>query len=118
LCRGLGRIIADDSYFALVESAEDLYKADLRFIGVVKTATCRYPKAELSGIEFRSRGDRIGLLSFDEAKQPWNMTFTCVDRDRRHFMSTCSSLAPGTPFMRTRLRQVSMDSNAPQGSSS
>jgi Transposase IS4 len=34
-----GRIVAADTYFASVESAEDLYKAGLRFIGAVKTAT-------------------------------------------------------------------------------
>jgi hypothetical protein len=64
-----GHIVAADSYFASVESAEVLYKAGLRFIR--------------------------------------------VDRERRYFVSTCSSLAPGTLYMRKRLRQVSMESNAP-----
>jgi hypothetical protein len=42
------------------------------------------------------------------------MAFTGVDRDRRYFLSSCSSLAPGTPHMRKRLQQVGMESNAPR----
>jgi hypothetical protein len=41
------------------------------------------------------------------------MAFTWVGRDRRYFVSTCSSLAPGTPYTRSRLRQVSVEPNAP-----
>jgi hypothetical protein len=40
------------------------------------------------------------------------MALTWVDRDRRYFASTCSSLAPGTSYMLKRLRHVSMESNA------
>jgi Transposase IS4 len=108
-----GRIVAADSYFASVESAEGLHKAGLRFIGVVQTATRRYPMFELSRIEFGSRGDRVGSLSLNEAQEPWNMAFTWVDRDRRYFMSTRSSLPPATPYTQNRLQQVSMASNAP-----
>jgi Transposase IS4 len=92
-----GRIVAANSCFASVESAEEVHKAGLRFIGVFKTGTRRYPMYKLSRIEFGSRGDRIGLLSLNEAKEPWIMEFTWVDRDRRYFVSTCSTLAPGTP---------------------
>jgi Transposase IS4 len=81
-----GRIVGADSYFASVESAEELYKAGLRFIGVLKTATRRYPMSEESRIEFGSRGDRVVLLSLHEAREPWIVAFTWVDRDRRYFV--------------------------------
>jgi hypothetical protein len=41
------------------------------------------------------------------------MAFTWVDRDRRYFVSTCSSLVPETPYVRKQLRHMSMESNAP-----
>jgi hypothetical protein len=89
-----------------------LYKAGLRFIGVVKTATRRYPMSELSRIEFGSRGDSVGIISLNVAREPLIMAFPWVDLDRRYFVSTCSSLAPGTPYTRKRMRQVSMEPNA------
>jgi Transposase IS4 len=61
-----GRIVAADSGFNSVEGAEELYKAGLRYIGVVKTATRRYPMSALQ-IEFCSSGGRVGLLSLIEA---------------------------------------------------
>jgi hypothetical protein len=41
------------------------------------------------------------------------MAFTWVDLNRRYFVSTCSSLSPRTPYTRKRLRQVSLEPNAP-----
>lgn len=40
-----GRVVVADSYFAAVEATRELYKIGLRFVGVVKTATKRYPMA-------------------------------------------------------------------------
>jgi hypothetical protein len=64
----------------------------------------------LSRLELQDRGDRRGLLAIDaETKQPNLLSFVWVDRDRRYFISTVSSLAEGTPFVRNRLRQVVED---------
>jgi Transposase IS4 len=54
-----GRILVADSYFASVESVVELYKAGLRFIGIVRTATRRYPISELSRIDFGARAIRL-----------------------------------------------------------
>lgn len=37
------RLVVADSYFASVQAAEELFKVGLRFTGVVKTATKRFP---------------------------------------------------------------------------
>jgi hypothetical protein len=38
-----GRGLCADSYFASVASAEEMMRLGIRFIGVVKTATKKYP---------------------------------------------------------------------------
>ena len=45
------RGVCADSYFASVTSAEELMKIGLRFIGVVKTATKKFPMSYLSSIK-------------------------------------------------------------------
>ena len=53
------RGVSADSCFSSVSSAEELMKIDLRFIGVVKTATKIFPGAYLSSVEFdQGRGQR------------------------------------------------------------
>ena len=42
------RVVCADSYFTLIESAELLYLNGLKCIGVVKTATRKYPMAHLA----------------------------------------------------------------------
>jgi hypothetical protein len=54
---GSWRVVAADSYFASVETAVELYKVGLRFVGVVKTATKRFPMAALASVEFSGRGN-------------------------------------------------------------
>ena len=46
------RGVCADSYFASVSSAEEMLRIGLRFIGVVKTATKKFPMTYLSSIEF------------------------------------------------------------------
>ena len=45
-------IVCADSYFASVTDAEESWKHRLRFIGVIKTATRKFPRAYLSTIDF------------------------------------------------------------------
>ena len=38
-----GRLVCANSYFASVQAAETMYREGFKFIGVVKTATRKYP---------------------------------------------------------------------------
>ena len=53
---GTNRIVCADSYFASVEAADEMAKIGLRFIGLVKTSTTRFPLQYLSSVEFTQRG--------------------------------------------------------------
>ncbi len=95
-----------DSYFASVQSAIRLYKMGLRFIGVVKTASKGYPMHHLQRVELPGgKGDYKALLSRDEDSDCSLLAFVWADRDRRYFISTCSSTAAGAPIKRRRWRQ-------------
>jgi Transposase IS4 len=53
---GTNRIVCADSYFASVQGAEHLLSMGLRFIGVVKTASRKFPmKALASNRDERAR---------------------------------------------------------------
>ena len=102
-----------DSYFASVSAAIRLKEIGLRFIGVVKTATKEYPMQYLGSIPLPGgRGSRKGLLTTDEATGCQLMSFVWVDRDRRYFISTCSSLEEGTKISRMRWTQADKRLNA------
>lgn len=51
-----GRIFCVDSYFSSVQAAETLKKIGLNYIGLVKNATKRFPKKDLSEHVFSNRG--------------------------------------------------------------
>ena len=106
------RVVCADSYFASVNTAEEMAKMGLRFIGVVKTATRKYPMAYLSNVELLSRGDRTGLIRKDADEQATMMAFVWMDRERRYFVANTSSLAEGEPYTRTRWRQISDEADA------
>jgi len=101
-------IVVADSYYASVQAALRLKTIGLHFIGTVKTATREYPMAYLSSrIMAGGKGERHGVLSTDVASGTALMAFCWVDRDRRYFIPTCSSLAMGPPCVRRRWRQTS-----------
>jgi hypothetical protein len=102
------RIVCADSYFASVTTARVLLGMGLKFIGVVKTATRQFPQAYLSEFEMRQRGDRKGLVAYAEQDPtvPELLAFVWMDRDRRNFISSCSSLQEGREFVRNRWRQI------------
>jgi Transposase IS4 len=109
------RLVCADSYFASVASAEALLQFNLRFIGVVKTATRRFPYQFLHEKELTGRGDRFGLVSVDQhTGVPKYLAFVFVDRNRQYFIATAGSMDPGEPCKRTRWRQlVHVDTNLP-----
>jgi len=105
------RIVCADSYFASVTAAKELMKIGLRFIGVVKTATRKYPMAHLAALELQTRGERKGLTTVDGDGVRF-LAYVWMDRDRRYFISTASSLAPGAAYSRHRWRQVDTTPNS------
>ena len=111
-----GRIVIADSYFASVEAARELFKIGLRFIGVVKTATKRFPMATLAAVQ-SNRGEWKGLMHRGESSDPRDpdlLAFMWTDTNRRFFIASASSLTAAAPILRTRLRQVETeDPNAP-----
>ena len=107
------RVVCADSYFASVPAAEELMKMKLRFIGVVKTATKRFPVSYLSNLELQTRGDCraiYGTLT-PETKM---MAFVWMDRDRRNFIATVSSINEGNPCLRERWRQIAPGEESPE----
>ena len=59
------------------------------------------------------RGDRHGVVSRDLTTGASMLAYCWVDRERRYFISTCSSLAPGPLCVRKRWRQLDPTPNAP-----
>ena len=110
---GSDRIVGADSYFASVGTALELKRIGLRFIGVVKTATKRFPMKHLSGLELRDRGDCVGLVSKGVDGQPSLLPFVWMDRNRRYFIATGSSLQAGKTYSRKRWRQEDEEEDAP-----
>ena len=110
------RIVCADSYFASVTAAELLHMNGLKFIGVIKTATRKFPMAHLAAHELENRGDRYGLVrrkSGEDEDECDLLSFVWMDQDRRYFIASASSLSPAEDMRRSRLRQVEdVDTNA------
>jgi hypothetical protein len=106
------RIVCADSYSASVGALQELKRIGICFIGVVKTATRQFPQSHLSHLEMTEQGDRRGLIAKDEDGTPSMLAFCWMDRDRRYFITSASSLQPGRAYSRTRWQQVSEVRNA------
>ena len=82
-----------------------MMRIGIRFIGVVKTATKTFPMAYLSSIELdEGRGQRVGVVLKNNGV-PTMMAYVWMDRDRRYFSSTASSLQDRKDYSRIRWRQ-------------
>jgi hypothetical protein len=106
------RLVCADSYFSSVAMVEEMARMRLRFIGVVKTATRRYPMDYLSNLVFRNRGERHGVVAKDADNNVNMMAFVWMDRERRYFIASAGSLAEGEPYIRHHWRQVSDELDA------
>ena len=94
------RIVVADSAFASVNTAVQLNKRRLGFIGVVKTATKRFPMEPLQDTVLPSRGQYTGMAtSVDNATL---MAYVWSDRDRRYFIATAGSMVQGQLYQRIR----------------
>ena len=82
------RTVSADSYFASVQACDELMKRNLRFIGVVKTATKGFCMKRLSELELVERGDWKGYYTYTQGahSREWGkFAFIWMDRDRRLF---------------------------------
>ena len=86
--------VCADSYFASVNAVTVMRMIGLCFIGVVKTATKKFPMSYLSNLELVQRGDYKGLVA------------------RGTNGASASSLDSGIPYSRNRWRQVSLELDA------
>ena len=99
------RGVCAHSYFALVSSAEDMMRIGIHFIGVVKTATKKFPVAYLSSIEpDEGRGQQVGVVLKSNGARTM-MAYVWMDHDRIYFILTASSLQDGKDYSRIRWRQ-------------
>jgi Transposase IS4 len=104
------RIVCVDSYFASVEAALHLKARGLRFIGVVKTATSRYPKKLIQAKVLPSRGEWKSVVHRKDGEVA-AMALVLVDEEGRYLISTAASAVEGAFHERTRWRQMN---NEPQ----
>jgi hypothetical protein len=106
-------IVCANSYFASIVTAVKLKRIGLRFIGVVKLATRRYPMACLSQLEMTSRGEWKGLVTDRILDGSCDlMAFVWVDQDRQYFISTASNLNRGWSPVCYRWSQVDTSPDA------
>ena len=107
------RVIVADSYFASVQSAKELFSMGLRFIGTVKTATKNFPMNFLQRVLLPGgKGDSRSLITKDPTTGMAMVAFVWADRDRRYFITTCLSTAPGKVIKKRRWRQRDETPNA------
>ena len=98
-------------YFSSLGSAEELEKLNMGFIGVVKTATTRFPVAYLLQLEMQDRGEHHGLVLRDNDGISTMMDFVWLYRNRQNFIENSSSLQEGLPYIWNCWRQVDQTPN-------
>jgi Transposase IS4 len=107
------QVVVADSYYASVQSARELWKIKLRLIGVLKTATRQFPMHYLSRVILPAgKGDHKALKATDGNTGCQLLAIVWADRERRFFISTCSSAAPGRVIERRWWRQRDTTPNA------
>ena len=84
----------------------------LHFIGVVKTATKKFPMSYLSNLELVQYRDYKGLVARGTDGQPTMLLFIWMDCDHRYFVTSVSLLDSGIPYSWNRWRQVSLELDA------
>ena len=101
---GTNRIVVGDSAFSSVNTAVQMAKRNLGYVGVVKTATKRFPMKPLQETLLPVRGQYTGMTTVIDGTT--HMAYVWSDRDRRYFISTVGSMAQGQPYRRIRWTEV------------
>jgi len=73
---------------------------ELRFNGVAKTAKREFLITYLSIVELTQKGDYKSVVNISDDGYKL-LAFVWVNRERRYFISNCSSISSGTPYTRT-----------------
>jgi hypothetical protein len=108
-----GRVVCGDSYFASVQTAKELLRVGLKFIGCVKTTTRDFPMAFLQAQELREKGTRFGIVSNDIDNTSNLLALVWNNRERRYFITSTSSFQEGQPQLRHQWRQLVTDLTTP-----
>lgn len=97
---GSGRIVLGDSWFASVKTAVQLYERGLFFMGIVKTATKKFPLKEIRDRCPEGRGECVYATTKVENVQLLAMGW----RDKKviSMVSTCGTTREGTPAKKKR----------------
>ena len=82
------------------------------FVGVVKTATRRFPVAYLSLLEIQDQVEHHGLVLRDVGGISTMVSFVWIDHNRRNFIATSSSLQEGLAYIQHCWRQVDQTPNS------
>ena len=106
------RCVCADSYFASVNAVTVMRMMGLRFIGVVKMATKKFPMSYLSNLELVQHGDYKGLVARGTDGQPTMLSFVWMDWDHRYFITSMSLLDSGILYSQNRWCQVSLELDA------
>ena len=106
------RCVCAASYFTSINAVTVMRMMGLHFIGVVKTATKKFPLSYLSNLELVKHGDYKVLAARGTNGQPTMLSFIWMDRDCHYFVTSVSSLDSGIPYSWNRWRQVSLELDA------
>ena len=104
--------VCANSYFMSVNAVTVMRTMGLHFIGVVKTATKKFPMSYLSHLELVQQGDYKGLVSRGTNGQSSMLSLVWMDREHCVFVASASSLYFGILYSRNRWRQVSLELDA------
>ena len=106
---GTGRLVLGDSAFASVKAAFELKtQAGLDFIGLVKTATRKFPKKYMDSLNMAERGDHAVLTATDGdvdlTAVAWKEGKKGKDGEiiKKNFIATCGTTLPGKPHKKKR----------------
>ena len=107
--RGSGRIVVADSAFASVKTAVELKSRGLNFIGLVKTASRKFPKKWLQEVDLEERGDHYVLTATESDVNLRAVTWNEGKKDkktgkiiRKSFISTCGTTLEAPPHEKKR----------------
>ena len=104
--------VCANSYLASINAVTVMRTMGLCFIGVVKTATKKFPMSYLSNLELVQHGDYKGLVARGTNGQPTMLSFVWMDQQCCYFVASASSLDSGILYSCNRWRQVSLELDA------
>ena len=104
--------VCADSYFASINAVTVMRTMGVHFIGVVKTATKKFPISYLSNLELVQCGDDKGLVARGTDGQPTTLSFIWMDWNCHYFIASASILDFDILYSRNRWHQVSLELDA------